>query len=182
MVTADLPSKLRCTKMCKFWIYQRCTMGNACNFAHSTDVQERPDLVSTELCYQFMSKGHCRRGAACTFAHGRNHLRVLDADGKGTKLPMEEMKLAAAQPDAGMSDVTSLVLRLETSLQLSFRPPPGLPAPTSGQDEGEAEAKKSNRGTLVQLSASPRGFLGTHQPSKKCEGPSDTAPGQIFWL
>eukprot|EP00913_Durusdinium_trenchii_P030708 g28762.t1 len=71
-------------------------MGNACNFAHSTDVQERPDLVSTELCYQFMSKG---------------------------------------------------------------------------QDEGEAEAKKSNRGTLVQLSASPRGFLGTHQPSKKCEGP-----------
>ena len=51
-----------------------------------------------------MSKGHCRRGAACTFAHGRNHLRVLDADGKGTKLPMEEMKLAAAQPDAGMSE------------------------------------------------------------------------------
>lgn len=65
-------------------------------------------------------------------------------------IPILRGAVRATPPRRPAQDVTSLVLRLETSLQLSFRPPPGLPAPTSGQDEGEAEAKKSNRGTLVQ--------------------------------
>ncbi|CAK9052746.1 unnamed protein product [Durusdinium trenchii] len=76
MVATDLSSKLKRTKICKFWVCSRCTLGEACTFAHSTcDLQEQPDLVKTELCFQFMSKGRCKRGADCTFAHGKKELR-----------------------------------------------------------------------------------------------------------
>ncbi|CAK9080741.1 unnamed protein product [Durusdinium trenchii] len=94
MVAADLSSKLKRTKICKFWVFNRCTLGEACTFAHSTcDLQEQPDLVKTELCFQFMSKGQCKRGAACTFAHGKKELRK----------PRKEMPKSAALAHGKMS-------------------------------------------------------------------------------
>eukprot|EP00913_Durusdinium_trenchii_P032758 g30666.t1 len=99
MVAADLSSKLKRTKICKFWVFNRCTLGNLEKLESKMMRYQfecftrRRHQVKTELCFQFMSKGQCKRGAACTFAHGKKELRK----------PRKEMPKSAALAHGKMS-------------------------------------------------------------------------------
>ncbi|CAK9008351.1 unnamed protein product [Durusdinium trenchii] len=136
MAPSELRNKLKRTKICRFWVFGRCALGDDCNFAHSKDdLQEQPNLVATELCFQFMSRGTCRRGADCTFAHGVSELRAIDED-----VQCRTMKFNM-KPDVGaMPDLNHLPALLSTQSGHAarahksgygdgIRPPPGLPPP-----------------------------------------------------
>ncbi|CAE7256519.1 Zfp36 [Symbiodinium sp. CCMP2592] len=72
----DTHEILERTRMCKYWKAKRCTLGADCKFAHSVaELKQQPDLVATQLCFQFSRKGRCKNGEACKFAHGRSELR-----------------------------------------------------------------------------------------------------------
>ncbi|CAE7873692.1 Tristetraprolin [Symbiodinium microadriaticum] len=72
----DTREILERTRMCKYWKAKRCTLGADCKFAHSVaELKQQPDLVATQLCFQFTRKGRCKNGEACKFAHGRSELR-----------------------------------------------------------------------------------------------------------
>eukprot|EP00913_Durusdinium_trenchii_P019398 g18236.t1 len=82
-------------RICKYWHSNKCNMGENCTFAHSTkELRGKPDLVGTQLCFQFMSKGTCTKGAACTFAHGKTELRHSKEDAKELEEPMKELRQA----------------------------------------------------------------------------------------
>ena len=75
MSKSESRDSLKLTRICKYWP-RRCYNGYRCTFAHSSaELRDAPNLVRTELCYQFLSRGQCSKGAACTFAHGQEELR-----------------------------------------------------------------------------------------------------------
>ena len=43
------------------------------------ELRATPDLVATKLCFQWSSKGRCKKGSACTFAHGASILSGVRA-------------------------------------------------------------------------------------------------------
>lgn len=99
MTTSDTRSTLKLTRMCKYWASNRCTMGDACNFAHSDqELREQPDLVATKLCFQFMSKGRCNKGSQCTFAHGKKELRQMPAGQLPSENQRKTSRLAKFEP------------------------------------------------------------------------------------
>lgn len=130
MAASDTRSTLKFTKMCKYWSSNRCTMGDACNFAHSdTELREQPDLVATKLCFQFMSKGRCNKGASCTFAHGKKELRQMPA-GDGQRKPnFEPMKINTQMA----KEVNSLTMHLPMTPLSAITPGPmtSMPGPTT---------------------------------------------------
>ncbi|CAJ1421762.1 unnamed protein product [Effrenium voratum] len=66
-------------------------MGESCNFAHShQELRATPDLVATKLCFQWSSKGRCKKGSACTFAHGAS---ILSGKPNPTRISWEPMKV-----------------------------------------------------------------------------------------
>lgn len=105
---------------------QGCLMGNDCNFAHSKQELRTTDLTATKLCYGFTRFGHCSKGDTCTFAHGHNELRssqeLVDrqmvASVGSTSISLDALKLSQVSQ-----------LDFDASF-LSFRPPPGLEAPS----------------------------------------------------
>lgn len=73
-------TKLRKTKMCKFFSNEGCSRGDKCTFAHNaSDLQSAPDLHKTQLCMAFARNGTCRDGQACKYAHGESELRAISA-------------------------------------------------------------------------------------------------------
>lgn len=69
-----LRSGMKKTKLCLFFLENRCTRGIGCNFAHGTDeLNDLPDLRKTRLCADFV-EGKCD-DADCKFAHGQDELR-----------------------------------------------------------------------------------------------------------
>jgi hypothetical protein len=64
------------TKMCNLHLLNICKKGKECPFAHSEDeLREKPNLVKTKLCQDFLEVGQCQRGDRCSFAHGETELR-----------------------------------------------------------------------------------------------------------
>jgi len=143
MAASDTRSTLKFTKMCKYWSSNRCTMGDACNFAHSdTELREQPDLVATKLCFQFMSKGRCNKGASCTFAHGKKELRQMPAGGDGQRKPnFEPMKINTQMA----KEVNSLAMHLPMSPLTPMSPQLGVPSmpPTTAGPPTAASATPS---------------------------------------
>ncbi|CAE8687951.1 unnamed protein product, partial [Polarella glacialis] len=68
--------KLFKTKLCRYFQEQRCTRGEACEYAHDmVEVNDTPNLRKTKLCPAFM-RGRCNAAADCKFAHGTQELRA----------------------------------------------------------------------------------------------------------
>ncbi|CAE7325375.1 Zfp36 [Symbiodinium natans] len=110
---------LKFTRMCKYWQANRCTLGADCKFAHSElQLKSQPDLVGTQLCYQFTRKGVCKNGEACKFAHGRAELR------RPEKRCRQPGKIPPRQPPSTINQEPDHVA--PTSAMFAFRPPPGL--------------------------------------------------------
>lgn len=66
------------TRMCKFYRNGKCIRGEECSFAHSAEqLQPRPNLFRTELCFPFAQTGSCWVGSACKFAHSTGELRPI---------------------------------------------------------------------------------------------------------
>ena len=88
----DTREILERTRMCKYWKAKRCTLGADCKFAHSVaELKQQPDLVATQLCFQFSRKGRCKNGEACKFAHGRSELRRFP-NASGNETPTKAHK------------------------------------------------------------------------------------------
>jgi hypothetical protein len=68
----------RRTKRCKYFDRGCCKKGEACLFAHSAEVQPRPNLYRTRLCLAFERFGNCTAGDSCKYAHGPEQLRTND--------------------------------------------------------------------------------------------------------
>ena len=131
---------LKFTRMCKYWKVNRCHLGADCNFAHTeSELRDQPDLVSTQLCFQFARKGTCKNGEACTFAHGKSELRRLQKKGKAARESAEPKKVpirvAGEQQigstvgpfvHAGPLTVPGVIPAMTVDTTLNFRAPPGL--------------------------------------------------------
>ena len=125
---------LKFTRMCKYWKVNRCHLGADCNFAHTeSELRDQPDLVSTQLCFQFARKGTCKNGEACTFAHGKSELRRLQKKGKVGRESAEPKKVSIGSSVGpfvhARSSTTSLpgvIPALTVDTTLNFRAPPGL--------------------------------------------------------
>ncbi|CEM01964.1 unnamed protein product [Vitrella brassicaformis CCMP3155] len=62
------------TKVCRFFLENRCLRGTNCTFAHSTEeLRAQPDLRKTKICGMW-AKGKCH-DPTCQFAHGAEELR-----------------------------------------------------------------------------------------------------------
>jgi PAS domain-containing protein len=71
-----LPGRtFRKTKRCKYFLLGSCNKGEACQFAHTSEVSARPNLFRTRLCLAFDRFGHCKDGDSCKYAHGVEQLR-----------------------------------------------------------------------------------------------------------
>jgi len=63
------------TRMCKFFLEDKCTKGDQCNFAHEeTTLRELPNLIKTMMCQDEF----CSKGQDCRFAHSAEELRTID--------------------------------------------------------------------------------------------------------
>eukprot|EP00931_Biecheleriopsis_adriatica_P022266 TRINITY_DN14355_c0_g1_i8.p1 TRINITY_DN14355_c0_g1~~TRINITY_DN14355_c0_g1_i8.p1 ORF type:complete len:227 (-),score=41.81 TRINITY_DN14355_c0_g1_i8:111-791(-) len=76
--------KLRNTRLCAFFLAQKCKYADQCSFAHDTDdILEKPNLAKTKICYKWQ-RGRCALSAAeCRFAHGdsdKNEVALVDAE------------------------------------------------------------------------------------------------------
>lgn len=170
MTTVETRTALRFTKMCKYWKSKRCMMGDECNFAHSrSELKEQPDLVATQLCYQFSAKGMCSKGASCTFAHGRSELRPRH---EPADLPNGSEPMKVDVPKAPRKVVQSSLAQLVVPdskvsvFGMGFRPPPGLEPYTDLDGVSTAS-------TPSTFSLSPWG-------SEPCSPSSPKS--EIFWL
>eukprot|EP00928_Gymnodinium_smaydae_P025919 TRINITY_DN20507_c0_g2_i1.p1 TRINITY_DN20507_c0_g2~~TRINITY_DN20507_c0_g2_i1.p1 ORF type:complete len:411 (-),score=124.15 TRINITY_DN20507_c0_g2_i1:198-1430(-) len=63
------------TLLCKFWLQGKCTLNEACKFAHGE--AERKEACASRAC-RFFQQGFCRLGDTCRYAH------VEGADGPGS--------------------------------------------------------------------------------------------------
>eukprot|EP00930_Biecheleria_cincta_P044666 TRINITY_DN30743_c0_g1_i1.p1 TRINITY_DN30743_c0_g1~~TRINITY_DN30743_c0_g1_i1.p1 ORF type:complete len:262 (-),score=31.43 TRINITY_DN30743_c0_g1_i1:38-823(-) len=64
------------TKMCKFYLGNACTRGEACHFAHGEkDLNELPDFSKTRLCHAYVTTGRCQDASACQFAHSKKEMQ-----------------------------------------------------------------------------------------------------------
>ena len=142
----DNKDALKFTRMCKYWKANRCHLGAECSFAHSDlQLRDQPDLVATQLCYQFTRKGLCKNGESCKFAHGRSELRRVPKASKSDCQSPKPHKTLNAGQDLGYakspttlptSDVFGSVSMPTVMAPLdpafsalglrNFRPPPGL--------------------------------------------------------
>ena len=170
MTTVETRTALRFTKMCKYWKSKRCMMGDECNFAHSkSELKEQPDLVATQLCYQFSAKGMCSKGASCTFAHGRSELRPL-REREGSPKDSEPMKVDVfkAPRKVVQSSLAQLVVpdSQVSAFATGFRPPPGL-EPYTELD-------------CMSTASTPSTFSLSPWASEPCSPSSPKS--EIFWL
>lgn len=154
MTTTDTRSTLKLTRMCKYWASNRCTMGDACNFAHSDqELREQPDLVATKLCFQFMSKGRCNKGSQCTFAHGKKELRQVpqeESERKTRLAKFEPMKINTQM--AKEANASSLAAPVSPSAPMSAASPMSAPlSPLSPAGPGSASQMRAVQSKLEQL-------------------------------
>ena len=137
----DTRDALKFTRMCKYWKGSGCNLGADCSFAHSeSELRDQPDLVSTQLCFQFARKGICKNGDACTFAHGKSELRRFPKTRSFGRKRVEPKKLQeeSSQADSVASLAGSRTMASPnemfrssmaaalTDMPLTFKPPPGL--------------------------------------------------------
>mmetsp|Transcript_13238 Transcript_13238/g.29162 ORF Transcript_13238/g.29162 Transcript_13238/m.29162 type:complete len:276 (-) Transcript_13238:27-854(-) len=159
MTTSDTRSTLKLTRMCKYWASNRCTMGDACNFAHSDqELREQPDLVATKLCFQFMSKGRCNKGSQCTFAHGKKELRQLPGENerKTSRLAkFEPMKINTQM--AREANAATLAASASPSVPMAASSLSAPLSPLSPAGPGSASQMRAVQSKLEQLVLSSSG-------------------------
>jgi len=65
------------TKICSFFLADRCSRGMDCKFAHGgEELEVVPDLTKTSICLAW-KVGTCQESASqCRFAHGKHDLRA----------------------------------------------------------------------------------------------------------
>eukprot|EP00434_Breviolum_minutum_P013212 symbB.v1.2.011644.t1/scaffold789.1/size230748/5 len=185
MTTQETRNTLKFTKMCKYWKSKRCTMGDACNFAHSSEeIRHAPSLVATQLCFQFSAKGMCSKGEACTFAHSKEEiqpmpLEAIEAPKRPAKAPKEPKNPKKSQPKSKvhspaldpLSQMQLLQMKICQLAELQqsvpvpsvpfvpfvpFRPPPGLEAPMGYLPHGRVDKFECGSMVSTSLSCTPR--------------------------
>merc|ERR1719335_974550 len=64
------------TRMCHFYLQNKCRFGESCRFAHTpNEIKPPPVLDKTSVCVAW-SQGNCPLSSdECKFAHGRSELR-----------------------------------------------------------------------------------------------------------
>jgi len=159
-------------------------MGDACNFAHSSEeIRHAPSLVATQLCFQFSAKGMCSKGEACTFAHSKEELQPMPLEAivapkRPAKAPKEPKNPKKSQPkikvhSPALDPLSQLQLLQMKICQLAelqqsvpvpavpfvplvpFRPPPGLEAPMDYLPNGRVDKyDKFECGSMVSTSFS----------------------------
>jgi hypothetical protein len=73
----EVPGYICKTRLCRFFVENRCKRGKACTFAHGlADVQLKPDLFRTRLCNS-VKEGRSCQNPHCTFAHSVEELRGM---------------------------------------------------------------------------------------------------------
>eukprot|EP00931_Biecheleriopsis_adriatica_P022264 TRINITY_DN14355_c0_g1_i5.p1 TRINITY_DN14355_c0_g1~~TRINITY_DN14355_c0_g1_i5.p1 ORF type:complete len:242 (-),score=34.28 TRINITY_DN14355_c0_g1_i5:42-767(-) len=103
--------KLRNTRLCAFFLAQKCKYADQCSFAHDTDdILEKPNLAKTKICYKWQ-RGRCALSAAeCRFAHG-------DLDKTGIALVETEQPLFSKLVSVNSTTLARTFAR-ETDLDL----------------------------------------------------------------
>ena len=133
------------------------TQPHRCSFAHSEmQLREQPDLVATQLCYQFTRKGHCKNGDTCKFAHGRSELRRLPKTTAEKPLKQEGQQESSTIPLTHGSVETSHDAPMLASIDQAFnalslqdfREPPGLEREAPGASKPMTMSVASLQSTL----------------------------------
>mmetsp|Transcript_79927 Transcript_79927/g.166162 ORF Transcript_79927/g.166162 Transcript_79927/m.166162 type:complete len:284 (+) Transcript_79927:78-929(+) len=117
------------TRMCSFFLQNKCLRGNSCKFAHNqSELRSAPDYSKTRFCEVFFQTGVCSTGEACMFAHSQEELRVRD--------PSKAPQLPSGRFAAISTTTTTWKLSLPASVAASATP--GV------QSEEESKDSKSD--------------------------------------
>lgn len=87
---ADLASRCKKTKMCKFFLENACERGDRCGYAHSeNEIVVLPDLRYTQLCPMAVDGKECT-DPKCRYAHHQNELKKFPGSGSDKAAPTGE--------------------------------------------------------------------------------------------
>jgi len=71
----QLSSRCSKTKMCKFYLANKCDRGDECSYAHSQEeLRIPPDLAGTQLCPVIL-EGRACKNICCRFAHSATEVK-----------------------------------------------------------------------------------------------------------
>ena len=89
----------RAAALCRFHARNKCTLGEACPFAHSIgELAMVPDTFFTKLCRQ-VARGSVCKNPVCTFSHSRRDVKAA-RDGRRARTIEGD---SSAESDAGGS-------------------------------------------------------------------------------
>eukprot|EP00930_Biecheleria_cincta_P056711 TRINITY_DN42785_c0_g1_i1.p1 TRINITY_DN42785_c0_g1~~TRINITY_DN42785_c0_g1_i1.p1 ORF type:complete len:188 (-),score=23.39 TRINITY_DN42785_c0_g1_i1:148-711(-) len=72
---SQLASRCRKTKLCKFFLANKCERGDTCRYAHTQqELRTAPDLCGAQLCRAIMQGIACKDGS-CRFAHSAGEVK-----------------------------------------------------------------------------------------------------------
>lgn len=96
---ADLATRCKKTKLCKFFLANACQRGDRCTYAHSVkEIRALPNLQCTQFCPTALSGIVCS-DADCKFAHRREDLKKFPGD-NSHKAGVRNTPEAGASPEA----------------------------------------------------------------------------------
>ena len=143
-----------------------------CTFAHSeVELRGTPDLVRTELCWQWASKGKCCRGNACRFAHGKDELRPMPREDVQPIVPLgnHQVGCSKANCEAQAGSISPLNQLEMLEAQLAYLTVSRLSSLVPPQGVASGSGDKSMWWTRSSFEASePGSFL--------------TPENRSFWL